>query len=366
MTLRVATFNVENLFTRPAAMADGSGDRGQAAIDAHAELNAIVRKPVYTDADRARLLALDRTYRFSALTGPARPLLVLVKVRGQLYARRDGETVIAADGAADWTGWFELTRRDIRWQATYNTARVIAESKVDVLLCVEAEDRHTLLRFNDEVLGSEFGQAFPHVMLVDGNDARGIDVGVLSRYPIDTVRSHVDDRDAAGARVFSRDCPEYAIVLPGGRRLVVLPNHFKSKRGGNDDATRLRRRLQAQTAATIARRAVQAGSPLVLLGGDLNDTPDSDTLAPLRAHGFRDVQSHPSYPTDRPGTYGTGRAAEKIDYLVMSPQLRRRLVGTGIERRGSYHPRTWKPFDTVTRAADQASDHHLLWADFAL
>jgi hypothetical protein len=45
MTLRVATFNVENLFTRPAAMADGSGDRGQAAIDAHAELNAIVRKP---------------------------------------------------------------------------------------------------------------------------------------------------------------------------------------------------------------------------------------------------------------------------------------------------------------------------------
>lgn len=42
------------------------------------------------------------------------------------------------------------------------------------------------------------------------------------------MRSHVDDR-VDGELVFSRDCPEYHVALPDGRRLVVLANHFKSK-----------------------------------------------------------------------------------------------------------------------------------------
>jgi hypothetical protein len=33
---------------------------------------------------------------------------------------------------------------------------------------------------------------------------------------------------------------------------------------------------------------------------------------------------------------------------------------------GSYHPSTWTPFDTVTKASDEASDHHLVWADLDL
>ena len=33
--------------------------------------------------------------------------------------------------------------------------------------------------------------------------------------------------------MFSGECPEYDIELPGGgQRLVILPNHFKSKRNG--------------------------------------------------------------------------------------------------------------------------------------
>ncbi|MET0349666.1 MAG: endonuclease/exonuclease/phosphatase family protein, partial [Rhizobacter sp.] len=141
------------------------------------------------------------------------------------------------------------------------------------------------------------------------------------------------------------------------------PNHFKSKRGGNDDDSQKRRHAQAALAATLAKKAL-AITPLVLLGGDLNDTPDSAALAPLFADGFVDVQDHPSYPTDRPGTYNTGTAGNKIDYLILSPAMRAALTGTGIERRGTYHPRLWDAFDTVTETADEASDHHLVWADF--
>ena len=220
-------------------------------------------------------------------------------------------------------------------------------------------------RFNTQVLGAEFDQAYPHIMVIDGNDDRGIDVGLLSRFPIRSVKSHVDDLNPNQEYTFSRDCPEYVVELPGGQEIVIIPNHFKSKRGGNNPAAQTKRRLQAEGAARIARDAA-ASTPMVMVAGDLNDTPGSAMLAALFADGYADVQSHASYPTDRPGTFGTGTAANKIDYLIMSPALGAKLTGTGIERRGSWHPDSWAPFDTVHGPADEASDHHLVWADFTL
>jgi endonuclease/exonuclease/phosphatase family metal-dependent hydrolase len=193
---------------------------------------------------------------------------------------------------------------------------------------VEAEDRPTLLRFNDQVLGAEFQRAFDHVMLIDGNDDRGIDVGLLSRFPLNGMRSHVDDRNPNGERTFSRDCPEYLVALPNGQRLAILPNHFKSKRGGNDHRTRARRLAQAVRSAALATAALQC-TALVLLGGDLNATPGSPSWR-LWRDGFTDVQSHPSYPADRPGTFDTGTGRNKIDYLIMSPALHGHLEATGI------------------------------------
>ena len=86
-----------------------------------------------------------------------------------------------------------------------------------------------------------------------------------------------------------------------------------------------------------------AQSQLVLIAGDLNDAPDFPKCAALWQGGFVDVQDHANYPSDRPGTFNTG-----------------------IERCGSYHLKTWLPFDSVTGKADGASDHPLVWADFAL
>ena len=366
MSIRIATFNVENLFTRPLAMKDGMGQPGQDAINHHAELNRIVSQAAYSAADKARLIELDPLYGFSALNTPANALVLLNKVRGQLYSRSQaGVVTVVASGRGDWTGWFTLRSNDVSWEATFNTGRVITETNADIQICIEVESRPTLLRFNEQVLGARFNQAYPHVMVIDGNDERGIDVGILSRFPIRSIKSHVDDLNPNGERTFSRDCPEYLIELPNGRKLMVLPNHFKSKRGGNNAAAQARRKAQADAAHTIAKAAL-AQAMLVLIAGDLNDTPQDPAFASLWQDGFVDVSDHPSYPVDRPGTYDTGTAANKIDYLIMSPKLRARLSATGIERRGSFHPRTWEPFDTVTKKADEASDHHLVWADFSL
>lgn len=366
MKIRIASFNMENLFQRPLALSDEAGGAGSQAIEHHAELNNIATQEFYTAADKARLIELDDIYHFSNLNAPSNSYIVLNRIRGSLYSRsQTGVVSVVASGRAAWTGWFDLRMGEVTWAATYNTGRVIAETNADILICVEVESRPTVGRFNEQVLKAQFGIAYPHYMVIDGNDERGIDVGILSRYPIRSITSHVDDLTEHGIRVFSRDCPEYLVDLPDGRTILVLPNHFKSKLGGNTAAMQARRAAQAGCAHAIALAGLER-TPLVLIGGDLNDTPQQPLFASLWQHGFTDIQDHPSYPTDRPGTYDTGLASSKIDYLIMSPQLRTALVETGIERRGSFHPLLWDPFDTVTKTSEEASDHHLVWADVEL
>jgi endonuclease/exonuclease/phosphatase family metal-dependent hydrolase len=362
--IKIASFNLENLFTRPVAMNEDTDAAGRKAIEDHARANAIVAKEFYTEADKQELIDLSRKYKWHLLNPPATALVQLQKIRGSLFHQpREGELEVVAEGRSDWVGWFELRREDITWEATYNTGRVIASVNPDILITVEVENRVTLQRFNDQVLKAKFNFSFPHCMLIDGNDVRGIDIGILSRFPIAEMISHVDDPGLDGLPVFSRDCPEYDIDLPEDNRIVIIPNHFKSKRNGNDTESQNRRKAQADRAHDICLNALNRSS-FVLLGGDLNDTPDSDPLNALFNDGFNDVSIHPNYPTERPGTFDTGRPDNKIDYLIMSPNLQTKLLNTGIERRGSYHPRTWEPFDTVTKKSNEASDHQLIWAEF--
>ena len=363
--LRIATFNLENLFTRPSAMNQQTDATGRQAIEDHAELNGIVVKDTYFPQDKARLIALSQVYKFHYLDPPDDELIFLQKIRGQLFKQPKNQPLeVVADGRADWTGWFELRREDVEWQATYNTGRVIAESHPDILIVVEVENRPTLKHFCEQVLESKFQFGYPHFMVIDGNDDRGIDVGILSRFPLLDMRSHVDDLGADDKEIFSRDCPEYDIELPSGVRIVVIPNHFKSKRNGDDQASLDRRQAQADRAHAIALAALQR-SNLVVFGGDLNDVPDSPPLTSLFTDGFTDVSTHPDWPSDRSGTYDTGLPSGKFDYLIMSPQLKDKLQHVGIERRGSYHPKLWEHFDTVDKSSE-ASDHHLVWADFNL
>jgi endonuclease/exonuclease/phosphatase family metal-dependent hydrolase len=362
--LRIATFNLENLFSRPAAMNFPSDAPGRQAIEDHAELNGIISKEAYSQEDKNRLIALSKVYKFHLSNPPNNALIFLQKTRGQLFKQPKNKPLeVAATRRADWTGWFELRRDKVDGQATFNTGQVIAEWHPDILIVVEVEDRPTLLRFCEQILEPGFNLIYPHCMLIDGNDHRGIDVGILSKFPIVDMRSHVDD-SAGGKQIFSRDCPEYDIELPDGGRIVVIPNHFKSKRNGDDQESINRRREQAERAHEIAKAALTR-SDFVLVGGDLNDVPDSSPLNSLFTDGFQDVSAHVDWPQDRPGTYDTGLKSGKFDYLIMSPQLQAKLQHVGIERRGTYHPKLWKSFPGVDDKTE-ASDHHLVWADFNL
>lgn len=370
--MRIATFNVENMFERPAVMNLPNWSDGRQVLQDFAELSDLIERQTYNAATKKRLVTLmDRNK--GLLTQGQSKFIRLRESRGKLVRKpRNKPREIAVDGRDEWIGWFELIPDQVNETAISNTGRVVTLLEADVLCLVEADNRIALTRFNDSVVKQVGGKPYEHVMLIDGNDKRGIDVGLMARdgFPIETMVSHVDDEDATG-KVFSRDCAEYRIALPTGDRLLVLINHFKSKGFGSQASSNKRRKRQTTRARAIydARRA--EGWDLVAVVGDFNDTPDSDPLKPLLKNGsdLTDIMAHATFVGDgRPGTYANGTKSGKIDYILLSPALAGRVTGGGVERRGVWggkHGTLFPHLPEMLKEIDSASDHAALWADFA-
>ena len=287
-------------------------------------------------------------------------------MRGKLFKVPKGQTEaeIIVDGRGDWDGWLELRRHNVNHIAIENTARVVEALSADVLAAVEAEDRIALQRFNDSYLVPR-GASFMYNMLIDGNDERGIDVGLYSKHPIRSIHSNIG-LGLPGERTFSRDCAEFEIETPGGDTIRILVNHFKSKGYGSPSSSTARRERQAKAVAEIYRKRV-AHNPKVAVVGDLIDTPDSTPLAPLiEQTDLEDVMSHPLYVSGndrRPGTYGSGAKPNKIDYILLSLPLWATVSAVGVERRGVWAPRTFPHFPEIGSAVEAAYDHAAVWVD---
>ena len=299
--------------------------------------------------------------------------MLLRKIRGQLLRRpQSGPVEVVAEGRASWVGWIELKTTAVNERATANTARVIHELNADVMVVIEAENRPVLDMFTAAMLPAVGGVPYEQVMVVDGNDSRGIDVGLLARsdYRLVQIRTHIFDADDIGT-VFSRDCCEYHLESPLGTPLVVLANHFKSKgyASPGDPIGAKRRARQAVRVAEIYQGLLDDGIEHVAIMGDLNDDPTSTALAPLLGiPGLTDASEFPDFDWNhRKGTFGSGNEKAKIDYILMSPALFDRVVGGGVFRKGVWHGnRTedpWDLFPTMESAEHAASDHAAIYAD---
>jgi len=343
---------------------------GKPVLDDYARLNSLFNQAAYSAADKAEMLKLLKRNKLDRQDASA--YLILRKVRGEFIKRPKGKPAeIVATRRTDWVGWVELVPDAVTEAATENTARVFQEVGADIIGVVEAEDRVALQHFNDQLIPFIGGQPYDHVMLVDGNDERGIDVGLMTRsnFPIVSICSHVDDRDADGKRLFSRDCPEYEISLPGGATLWILANHLKSKGYGKQADSDARRKAQAARVREIYEAHRTAGHKLLAVIGDFNDTPESDALSPLLKSGsdLRDVSTHPNYQDDgRPGTYANGTASGKIDFILLSPALFGAVKQAAVMRKGVWGGKNgtlWSHFPTMAGPKDAASDHAALWVD---
>jgi endonuclease/exonuclease/phosphatase family metal-dependent hydrolase len=372
--VRVASFNVENLFTRPAAFAAETRAVGDQVVADYREFNALIGNPVYSAADKARmrelLLALEVYY--VNVHGAVRRKFTqsprwawMRKNRGSFDREPSDPTQdveIIATGRGSWIGWVELATEAVDETGTRMTARVIADVDADILAIVEAEDRPSLIRLNEELLGGRYR----HLMLVDGNDERGIDVGILTKrgFPIRSIRSHVDAEDAHGT-IFSRDCCEYAVGTPSGAVLKVLVNHFKSQSGGGGS----QRKRQADEVRRIVDRLVDDGDRVIVLG-DLNEgqpaldhpppnlTALFDPAGPLvSCYDLEDFEVG-----ERPGTFAPCGLDDRLDYILLSRSLQPAFRGGEVFRKGVWgdrktRPTAWETYPEMTESVHQASDH---------
>jgi len=371
--MKIAAFNVENLFDRAMALNLGSDERIQRILKAEAELNALFEEPTYSEADKARMVELLGI--LDLRKGDRGDFVLLRVIRGKIVKRPRDENApmeIIARGRDDWIGWAELRTEPVDEIAMLNTGRVIRDVDADVLAVIEAENRTALKQFSEIVLHKVEGRPYDQIMVIDGNDDRGIDVGLMTRkgYDIGLMRSHVHEKMEGGDEpVFSRDCPEYAITTPSGETIWVLPNHFKSKFGGDDRNSREKRTAQAARVAAIYRGLVAEGQDKVIVLGDLNDTPDSAPLQALLAQtDLKDVSKHRAFDTGEfsgKGTFGLGNDGQKIDYLLLSPALFSRVSSAGLFRKGAWpgrRPARWTVYPELTAEVHAASDHHVIWA----
>lgn len=181
------------------------------------------------------------------------------------------------------------------------TALAIAECRADIICLQEVENLETLEAFERNYLYRMTGIDYPQKIWRQGNDGRGIDVALMARaqtasgQPIEILNSvshrkktyrdldvHTGALAAMGQdpddRLFRRDCLEVDLRI-GGRRLTLFVCHFKSmgtSRSGlaGRDYTMPVRLAEARAVRRIVERKFgtgRAASMRWLICGDLND-----------------------------------------------------------------------------------------------
>jgi endonuclease/exonuclease/phosphatase family metal-dependent hydrolase len=358
-TLRIATFNCENLFSRPTVLNYADNDTALEPLSEIAELNKALAKPKYTASDKTKIKSLvDELEPYIDVNELRDRLISTHKVNGKMVR------YTKADGRSSWVGGIRLKRANLPLGAQKSTAEVIKAVDADVQCMAEVEDRITLDAFSRQFLKNSHSYAYN--MLIDGNDDRGIDVALLTRLEISDVKTHIfDTENGSSKRIFSRDCLELTLKTQTGRNLFLLINHFKSKLGpqGTSNA---KRKAQAERVAEILE-SYDLKKDLVAVAGDFNDTPDSAPLqALLTKPNLTDVLVD-RFPNaaDR----WTYRDKKQIDYLLVSRPLSQAVVDVGIERRGLFNAEKLtggqvKSFPTVLDNTTDASDHCAVWAEF--
>jgi endonuclease/exonuclease/phosphatase family metal-dependent hydrolase len=405
--LRIAFYNVENLFSRPSIFnVRGLSDE---LLRAAAEVDRLLGLRNYwaqdsngTPAQRIfdlffRTNRIDGYGHLHADDGPV-TLSQHADIRIDRGPRAsffdtDGpggppERVHPAfRGRRDWIGALEFRRSLMRAPGIEALADVIRAVDADILCVAEVENRRTLADFCNEALEG----LYPNTLVIDGNDRRGIDVGIVTKadFPLLAARSNVnapwrrfdpEKHDPSERFVFDRDCLEVAVDVRG-TPIHFLINHLKSKRGSetNTIASDPRRIDQSREVARILRSRYRdvAGWKPVVIAGDMNENPDRngefphalegmktsmDPLLEMRGEGILNVhyERHPNV-ADRGTSWFDGKWTH-IDHLFASEPVFERVVASGVERSGMYLKETGLP-GGVDREGDAASDHALVWMD---
>ncbi|MCO7264020.1 endonuclease/exonuclease/phosphatase family protein [Dickeya zeae] len=376
MKLRLASYNVENLFHRTAILNLPDPQQSSELLEKVRQLQTLLENDNYDDALKEKVFTL---------TSNLQPYIDLRVDGGSLgsWKSEAGKTGFRINkscrGRGDWLGELVFRSEAFSDQQRKNTGLVINALNADILCAAEVENMAVLHDFNQQILAD---QAFAQYVMIDSpNDPRGIDVACLTRHRITQLRTHIFDTSASFSPLFSRDCLEVTIDIGLTQPVHVLCNHFKSQNGRNDEererAAR-RRRAQAERVADIVR-GYNLQQEYVVVMGDLNEDSANPwhSLAPLFSVADLHPVVDPALPETARYTYyfsggKSGERLNQLDYIFISTPLHQAKVDWGIERRGIYNidkiaakegADPVVPFPTVTSWDTGASDHAAVWVE---
>ena len=223
----------------------------------------------------------------------------------------------------------------------------------DLLAVQEVESREVLEQFNRTRLGGMYA----HVVCIEGNDGRGIDVALLSKLPVVLAATYQHRRwPAAGglphATSFARDVLRVRVRAPDQTTIELLVLHLKSKSGGESSDPWRSREVEEVRAIVREITGEQPELPLAVLG-DFNDLPAAPPLSALF-----DPNAQPRLLdltrevllADRWSFVYNGER-QQLDYFLATQPLRERLVPGSVR----FH-----------RLPPEATDHSAVSATFDL
>lgn len=226
--------------------------------------------------------------------------------------------------------------KEISAKQRQTTANAILETAPDILAVQEVENLPTLRLFNSMYCKNYFKQ----IICYEGNDIRGIDVGLLIKHDVPaevlSIRSHADesteggllpstsrlDMRNIGKAIFSRDCLEVDIKI---KNMVItfLVSHFKAQDG--KPSSKQKRINQSKRTKELAAKAMREGKKAIVLGDFNMDIHQSDydnsideiynsrqLTDPFVHMAAEDLWSH---------YYSSQRKVSRLDYILTNKSL---------------------------------------------
>jgi endonuclease/exonuclease/phosphatase family metal-dependent hydrolase len=366
--IRIATFNVENLFDRLKIINLQDTSKASTLLKAVDRLQKELAKATYDKPKIEELLTTLKGY-------------VTIRTDSGDFFQGNSKTKVAADGRADWTGAIEFVRARFDDDQRKNTAQVIRNIDADIMCLVEVEGRQALSDFMIKYVKNTDKRLGQNMLIDSPIDPRGIDIAVAWRNAaLGIIRSNAYDRRIVNGKsltVWSRDCLEVELTLANAQSIWVMANHFKSKMGGDPPDAQNKRLAQTSRLIEILQTRYDLTRDYVVVMGDLNDVPGSVPISPLYAvQNLHDVFDLEGIPAEDRWTYyyGKAHASERrtqIDYIFVSEALRDAVSNVQVHRRGmsavaESNIEGITPLNGITGWGNAASDHAAISVDLNL
>lgn len=161
----------------------------------------------------------------------------------------------------------------------------------DIIILQEVENLNVLRLLASRGLA---GMGYEHGVLIEGDDSRGIDVGILSKYPVVSGKRY--SIFVNGQKLDTRGITEATFNI-NGKSVVVFGNHWPSQSNPVEE--------RIESAKVLAKAADSKSADLIIAVGDFNTLPKDipSPFAQLTSFIDSEVQARKINSNLNPGTH---------------------------------------------------------------